>query len=105
MAYTRRAPATEPQEHLALRVTRTLPLGFCAARHLCVETRYGTQRRCARKCARMEAQRVRKSASTFAPRATNSATLQQLGETRHFLLGLANQVLSQLSYRPERATR
>src|SRR5438552_17144503 len=31
-------------------------------------------------CARMEAQRVRKSVSTFAPSATNSAILHLLGE-------------------------
>ena len=53
-----------------------------------------------RNCARMEAQRVRKSATAFAPRATNSLRYHLLSETRHRLLGLANQVLSQLSYRP-----
>src|SRR5260370_19125876 len=35
---------------------------------------------CARMCARMEAQRVRKSVYTLAPRATNSAPLHLLGE-------------------------
>jgi hypothetical protein len=41
-------------------------------------------------CARMEAQRVRKSVSTSAPPATNSATFQQLGESS--ILAMVNAI-------------
>src|SRR2546422_3078300 len=46
--------------------------------------------------ARMEAQRVRKSSSTFAPRATNSATLHLLSETGRFCSVLQSQACCQL---------
>ena len=57
------------------------PLGRLRASSLLLQrSQYGTRGGCARMCARMEAQRVRKSVSTFTPSATNSAILHLLGD-------------------------
>ena len=59
-------------------------------------TQDGTQRRCARMCARMEAQRVRKPFSVFTPRVTNYSIFHLLGKTRPVVSVLQSQACCQL---------
>ena len=51
-------------------------------------------------CARLDTERVRKARKTFAPLSYNSERFHQVSENHALSSALANQVLSQLSYRP-----
>src|SRR6185437_3695166 len=53
----------------------------------------------------METEKVRKPFRAFAPRPQYLEALRQLSENRAWAAALANQVLSQLSYRPQSTSK